>query len=304
MLEQQPLNHPGNPRIDAMMAHAVVGSLKASHPEYFSTISVAGYSYGALQGANLVRLDEEGPTSGRLINGGLVAFSPPENLEHSMLQLDGLRDNYGAANDAAIADIGVRYKHDVKKYGYDGFMQSSLAEHGPGHDADEIDIADTYGSRDGLKNMIEVMDQQFDHLLPENTDEYKKANPIKKFKMHQEHKRIVDNITYAQYSGNWMTRDKWLGQQGLSPEKMAERYSFSQAMQSIHHTPVLLMTASDDYILAPQDVDQMRNQEAHSGPLEVAKVFNTGGHVGLDWNPRVAETAIDFAMAAPHLKDR
>ena len=299
MLDHKPCFHPGNPRVDAMWAHQLVGKLKSQQPEYFGSISVAGYSYGGLEGANLIRLDEEGPN--RLIDGGLVAFSPPENLEHSMLQLDGLRENYEDSS-GTIADTGLRYKHDAKKLGYARFMESPLAKHGPGTNVDEIEIADTYGSRDGLKTMIELVDSQFDHLLPMNTPEYLHANPLEKIKMRQEHKRIVENITYAQFSDEWMSKDTWLHQQGLTPTTMAEKYSFSRAMDAIKNTPVMVLAAGDDYILAPSDVEEMRNLENHSGPLEVARVFDNGGHVSVDWNPAVAETAIDFAVAAPHLK--
>ena len=295
MLEDAPLYHPGNPRVDAMATHKIIANLREQHPEYFTSISVAGYSYGGLHGANLIRYDEE--QSQRLIDGNLVAISPPDNLEHSMLQLDDLRLLYKDGT-ATTSDTGLAYKHDVKKYGYDGFYQSGLSKHAPGTNVDEIEIADKYGSRDSLKELVEIVDTQFGHnILPMNTQEYKDAGVLKKLKMRQDHKKIVENITYRQFSDQWLSQDDWLQQNHLSPEQMAARYSFSNALETIHTTPVLTVAAADDYILNASDVDSLRKLATQPGPLEVTRVFDTGGHVSLDWNPKVAETLIDFAAA-------
>lgn len=299
MLEDQPVYHPGNPRVDALATRQILQQLKTKFPEYFQSISVAGYSYGALHGANLIRADEE--SSDRLIDGGLVAISPPENLDHSMRQLDGLRQVYTEEGSATIADTGVLYKHDVKKFGYAGFMDSSLSKHGPGTNVDEIEIADKYGSRDGLKNLVERIDKQFGHnQLPMNTPEYQQANPLEKLRLRNQHKKIVDNITYDQFSDGWVCKDQWLQEQHLTPEEMAAKYSFSEAIKAVHDTPILMVGATDDYILAPQDVDRFQHLE--TGDKEIARMFSTGGHVSLDWNPKVAETLIDFAVAAPNLR--
>ena len=75
------------------------------------------------------------------------------------------------------------------------------------------------------------MDTQSGHnLLPMNTEEYKQAGLLKKVKMRQEHKRIVENITYRQFSDQWLSQDNWLQQNHLTPEQMASKYSFSNAL--------------------------------------------------------------------------
>jgi len=295
MLEDMPLYHPGNPRVDALATRKILENLRDQYPEFFTSISVAGYSYGGLHGANLIRLDEE--SSNRLIDGNLVAISPPENLEHSMVQLDDLRVLYKDGT-ATTSDTGLKYKHDVKKYGYDGFYQSDLSSHTTGSNVDEIEICDKYGSRDSLNELLETVDTQFGHnLLPMNTEEYKHAGIVQKYKMRQEHKRIVENITYRQFSDQWLSQDSWLQQNHLTPGQMAAKYSFSNAMEAVHKTPVLTVAAADDYILNRNDVDSLRQIAAKPGALEVTRVFDTGGHVSLDWNPKVAETLIDFAAA-------
>ena len=295
MLEDMPIHHPGNPRVDAMATRKIVENLREQYPEFFTSISVAGYSYGGLHGANLIRLDEESPN--RLIDGSLVTISPPENLEHSMVQLDDLRELYKEGT-ATTSDTGLKYKHDVKKFGYHGFYQSDLSQHVAGSNVDEIEICDKYGSRDSLKELVEIVDTQFGHnLLPMNTEEYKQAGLLKKVKMRQEHKRIVENITYRQFSDQWLSQDNWLQQNQLTPEQMASKYSFSNALETVNRTPVLTVASADDYILNQNDVDSLRKLEARPGQLEVTRVFTTGGHVALDWNPKVAETLIDFAAA-------
>lgn len=295
MLEDQPLYHPGNPRVDALWSHDLLKALRQEQPEFFSKLAVAGYSYGALQGANLVRLDEENRE--RLIEGSLVAISPPENLEHSMVQLDDLRKVY-QGNWGTIADTGVRYKNSVRSLGYARFMESSLAKRGPGTNLDEVEISDKYGSRDSLKSLVEVVDTQFGHnRLPKNTQEYQEAGWWERHKMRQRHDQQVENMTYIELAADWMSKDRWLVQQGMTTSELARRYSFSEAMKAIEKTPVMVLASADDYILNAQDVESFRKLEAKPGKLEVARVFEPGGHVGLDWNPAIAETVIDFAMA-------
>lgn len=296
MLEDKPYYHPGNPRLDALWSRQAIAQLRQRMPEYFKHVSIAGYSYGGLQAVNVARVDEE--ASERLINGGVVAVCPPENLSHSMDQFDELRNHY----DAGVIDITasmVRYKQDTKKYGYENFMQSELAARGEGTNQAEMEMADKYGSRDGLRETIEKVDVQLGHnRLPMNTPEYAKANLWTKVQMRQEHKRIVENMTYREMMDGWMCKDRWLVQQGLTPAQMSEKYSFSEAIKALDRTPVLALTAKDDYILNPDDMRIWKKTEEQAGPLEVVRVFDRGGHVGLAWNPEIAETMVDFAQKA------
>lgn len=295
MLEDKPINHPGNPRVDAEASHEILRQLKKTYPEYFRYgISVGGYSYGALHGANLVRYDEE--QKERLINGSLVAISPPENLDHSMRQLDGLR-NFYQEGAGSISQTGLKYRSEVKKYGYERFLESELSERGPGTNITEIKISDKYGSRDGLMKLIETVDTQFGHnQLPRNTQEYKDASWWQRHKLREKHDQQVENFTYGELSDGWMSKDRWLVERGLTPAQMAERYSFSEAIKAIDHTPVLTLAAADDYILAPEDVSTLRGLETKAGELEIVRVLPNGGHVGLTWNPEIQETIADFAL--------
>lgn len=295
MLEDKPHYHPGNPRAEAEATHQLLSKLKHVYPRFFEKVSVAGYSYGALHGANLVRFDEE--RGDNLINGNLAVVAPPEDLSHSMRQLDGLRDLYaeGAGN---IAQTGLKYRNDVKKYGYEGFMESELASRGPGTNITEIKISDKYGSRDGLVKLIEKIDLQFEHKqLPKNTPEYEEASWWERYKMRQEHDRIVENITYDQMADGWLSKDRWYVERGLTPDKVGELYSFSEAIKAIEETPVLALISADDYILSPDDVQKLKTLETTSGELEVVRVMDRGGHVGLTWNPQVEETLSDFARS-------
>ncbi len=296
MLEDKPHFHPGNPRLDALWSRQAIIHLRQQMPEYFEKVSLAGYSYGALQAVNLARLDEE--CEDRVIGGGVVAVSPPEDLSHSMAQFDDLRNHY----EAGIIDISasiVRYKHDTKKFGYADFMNSDLAARGEGTNQAEMEMADEYGSRDGLRESIERVDVQLGHnRLPMNTQEYADANLWTKVQMRQEHKQMVDTMTYKEMMEGWVCKDRWLIQQGLTPSQMTAKYSFSQAIQALEKTPVLALASRDDYILSPQDRDTWQATEKSAGPLEIVRVFERGGHVGLAWNPEVAETMVDFAKSA------
>jgi predicted alpha/beta-fold hydrolase len=297
MLEDKPINHPGNPRVDAESTHQILSQLKESYPEYFQSISVGGYSYGALHGANLVRFDEE--KDQRLIDGTLVAISPPQDLDHSMRQLDSLREIY-AEGAGSISATGLKYRGEVKKYGYERFLESDLAARGPGTNITEVKISDKYGSRDGLSKLIETIDTQFGHnQLPRNTQEYQDASWWQRHKMRGQHDDQVENMTYGEFSKEWMSKDRWLTERGLTPAQLAEQYSFSEAIKAIDDTPILALASADDYILAPDDVTTLRALETTSGELEVVRVLETGGHVGMTWNPQIQETIADFALGLP-----
>lgn len=298
MLEDKPRYNPGNPRVDALWSRQALESLKGEMPELFERVSVAGYSYGALQGANFVRLDEENPV--RLVDGGLAALSPPENLSHSMRELDGLRASYRDGS-GSITGTGLQYKNQVKKHGYEGFLESDLARRGAGENITEIEMSDKYGSRDGLKEMIEIVDPLLGHnRLPRNTAEYREANLWQRHKLRQKQDQQIANFTYQEFSSGWMSQDAWLREQGLTPEELASRYSFSQAIEAIEETPVLTLASADDYILSPEDVAALRSLP--TGELEVARVLEHGGHVGLAWNPEVQELIADFCLGAPVAK--
>lgn len=297
MLEDAPIYHPGNPRVDALSSEVLLDKLAEKFPKLFRQVSVAGYSYGALQGANLVRLQEE--TEGDLINGSLVAISPPENLDNSMRELDGLRELYkeGAGS---IALTGLKYRREVGSLGYERFMESELAERGEGTNITEIKIADKYGSRDDMETTVDMVDRHFGHnLLPKHTQEYKDAGWFKRRRMRNEHAKQLKAVTYDQYSKDWMVKDKWLEEQGLTSEQVAEMFSFTNAMEVIEDTPVMMLASADDYILAEEDVVALRELEKAPGEREVVRVFDTGGHVGLPWNPTVSQAMADFAYAPP-----
>ena len=297
MMEDKPLYHPGNPRVEAQAAQKVLEKLKADHPNHFETVSLAGYSYGGLLGANMLRLQEEQGTD--LINGSFVAISPPQNLAHSMQELDNLRQVY-AEDGGSIAWTGLKYRRHVAKYGYERFMESSLSQRDQTNNITEVKIADRYGSRDEHEATTNTVDEQFEHdLLPKHTEEYQEAGFFKRRRMRREHDRLLNETNYAHYSADYFSKDKWLVERGLTTDQLAEQYSFTRAMEVIEKAPVMLLGSADDYILSDPDVEALRNLEKNPGDLEVVRVFEHGGHVGLLWNPEVQETVGDFVIGRP-----
>jgi pimeloyl-ACP methyl ester carboxylesterase len=302
-LRDDPRDHPGNPRLSAVVVHKTVEILKQKFPSYFEDVSVAGYSYGALNGANLVRYEEEladsNPGMERLINGGLVSISPPENLAHSMTELDGLRELYKEGAGSIIGN-GLKYKKHVKKYGYEGFLQSELAGRGTGENITEIKISDKYGSKDGLEDMVDRVDYDFGHKnLPMNKPEFWDGTEEQREEWQRQHIELLDGMTYEKYSNQYMSQDRWLKEHNLNPDQMAAEYSFSNAMKVIDDTPVMVLVSADDYILNSDDVAEFRKLEANPGELEAVRIFDTGGHVGISWNPAVQNTMADFLYAPP-----
>ncbi len=303
-LDWEPVNHPGNPRVDAKATHTLLKELQSKYPDHFRQVSVGGYSYGALHGANLVRFEEESQRdpSKRLINGSLVGVSPPENLEHSMKELDGLRELY-AEGAGSIIGTGLSYRNQVRRHGYENFMRSDLSGRGPGQNITEIKISDKYGSRDGMESLVDRVDRQFGHdILPVNSPEYPDASRAEKRRMRQEHEQQIEDMTYARFSDDWMSKDKWLKDRRMTPEQMAERYKFTTAMKAIKDTPVMMFGSADDYILTDRNVQDIRALERRPAKNHVVKTFDTGGHVGVLWNPEVQNVLADFAYAPPSAK--
>ncbi len=298
-LDWEPRYHPGNPAADAEATHALLAELQRGRPELFGQVSVAGYSYGALHGANLVRLDEGLQEGERLVTGALIGVSPPENLERSMGRLDGLREQYsqGAGN---IIGTGLNYRIQVGRHGYENFMNSSLSRRGEGEQITEIKIADKYGSRDGMEFMVDRVDRQFGHeRLPKNTQEYRDGSSRERRRLRQEHGRQIEEMTYVRFTDEWMVHDAWLNERGLTPQEMAHEYRFTEAIDRIENTPVMVFGSADDYILTDEDVREIRAAEERLDPREVLKTFDRGGHVGLLWNPEVQNILADFAFRPP-----
>lgn len=291
MLKAKPHNHPGNIQVEAEMMHAVLRRLAEEKPEYFSHVSLAGYSYGGLLATNIAKYDELRSEEGgrRFIQGGVVAISPPQDLSHSMLCLDSLRERYAEGAGSTTA-TGAYYSREVSKYGYERFMESELSKRGEGTNITEIKMSDHYGSRDDMKDMVETVDELFDqhHLPPKWPDYFKR-------------KKVLENMDYSQYSSQWFAEDHWLTERGLTPEELASRNSYKAALDELDHTPVLTLLAQDDYILNSDDVAAYRELAATSNNLEYTRVFDHGGHVGLMFNPKVKELIGDFARSAEDL---
>lgn len=288
MLGARPLNHPGNIEVEAEMMHAMLRALSDQKPQYYGIVSLAGYSYGGLLAANVAKYDELRNEAGgrRMVEGGVVAVSPPQDLSHSMLELDSLRERY-AEGAGSITATGAYYSREVSRLGYERFMESDLAQRGEGTNITEIKISDHYGSRDEMKEMVETVDELFEHhhLPPKWPDYFKR-------------RKVIADMTYAQYSDEWFSKDEWLNRRGLTPEELGARNSYKAALDELERTPVLTLVSQDDYILNEEDVETYRLLAESSNGLEYTRVFPKGGHVGLFFNPEVKALVGDFAFSA------
>lgn len=289
-MADDPIDHPGNPGREAEIIVDVLKALKKYSPEHFDQVSLTGYSYGALLGANIARRDEEIHTDEeRVVTGGLFAVSPPDDLYDSMLELDGLREQYkkGAGS---IIGTALKYRREVKKHGYERFPEAEVAERGPGTNITEIKIADLYGSRNEMKKMVSRVDSHFGHRkLPRRRPGGPKRPPGR-----DRRKEALDKMTYKEYASGWFAEDKWLIEKGMTPESMADEFSFKKALDTIERTPVLTLLSADDYIINETNVATFRELEAADEKLEATRVLDTGGHVGVLFNPEVRQTLVDF----------
>lgn len=284
---EEPTRYPGNPAAEAEATLAILEGLKRKRPEYFDKISLAGYSYGALLAANVTRLDEQ--REDRLVNGSVVALSPPNNLVNSMAKLDGLRALYASGTDP-ISATAVLYAADVSTLGYEDFMASPFSERGEGSNLTEIKMADLYGSRKGMEKLVEAVDDHFDHnLLPPRFPDF------------IEREMALDRMTYDQYREDYFINDTWLEENGHTPESLAAEYSYKSALDAINKTPVLTLLAADDYILKPEDLQVFQGLQVEQQESEPTRIVERGGHLGLLFNPEVQDLMADFTYSADSL---
>ena len=292
-LGEEPVNHPGNIEQEAASTLAILERLQEQKPDFFDKVTLSGYSYGALLAANVAKMDEAKRGEGQdALVDGVIAVSPPENLYHSMEQLDALRNVY-VEGAGPITATALMYKAELAGLGYERFMESGLADRGEGTNLTEVKMADKYGSRNGMEDMVATVDSDFEHnKLPHPFFEY------------FERQRVLDNMTYVQYSGEWFTEDPWMKEQGITPEQLADRNSYSKALESMTKTPVMTILSGDDYILKPEDVQNFEKLEQSSEGLEHVRVLDHGGHVGILYNPAVQDFVGDFAFSAANWGDK
>jgi len=144
-----------------------------------------------------------------------------------------------------------------------------------------------------MKDMVAQVDRQFGHKqLPPTWPEYFKR------------RRVLNEMTYEQYTQEWFSKDPWLAEQGITAETLAEKTSYEEALESMTKTPVLTLVSQDDYILNSEDVETYRELASESEGLEYTRVMDHGGHVGLLFNPEVQNLIGDFAFSAEHLGAR
>jgi pimeloyl-ACP methyl ester carboxylesterase len=289
--------HPGNPGLESQIVLDVLRLMKERNPEHFDKVSIAGYSYGGLLAANAVRADEETfNDEERLITGGMFAVSPPENLYDSMRELDGLRQEYAKGAGSVLGTV-LKYRKEVKKFGYENFPQSEVAKRGTGENITEIKISDKYGSRNDMEDMVPTVDRRFGHnAIPKWDIRYPGRN--------KKRAEMLDSMNYLWYSGDWFSKDSWLVERGLTPQALAQEFSFKNALDKIGRTPALTLVSRDDYIINQSNVKTFDKLAKQNEPLEATRVLENGGHVGALFNPDVRGALADFTYAtAEHPED-
>ena len=300
-LSSNPEHDPGNLPWESQATREVLEALRTDYPKYYDHVSAVGYSYGALLGAALVA-DQATDTSSRpLINGGLVAISPPENLIDSMECLDHLRTEYHDTSD--WRSVSAKYAAWVDYYGYDRVLDSPIATR-ENRDVEKF-LADTVASRQHQQQVIRYTDLHDGlDLLPLN-HEIAVHGPIldktREKALRQAQDKAVQDSTFGQYADIYLAPCLIHCKESSSLDEMAEQYSFSHLLTeaSGHGVPVMTLSAADDYILQPENVATFRALEANPAPDQAMRVLDHGGHVGVLFNPQAREQIMHFLAHPP-----
>lgn len=293
-----PAHNPGILPEEAAATYDVLDALRSQNPGYFGKVSMVGYSYGAILGANLLQYQAD---RAPVVNGSLVAISPPVNLTSSMARLDHLRQEYHDALD--WMDVGAKYGEAVSQFGFDRFSASPLANR-PNADVERF-LADTIGSRNGLREVVGFVDSYRGvNALPLN-HEVALHGPIqdaeRREDLSQEQDWALDDVTYGSYSDSYLARDPWFAEHGTTPTALAETYRYDRLLDRVsgHGVPILTISSADDYILQPADVEALRALEAQPHTDQATHVLPHGGHVGAMFSPQARERVMDFLESPP-----
>lgn len=298
-IQSGPAGYPGNLPWEAEAAHAALEALAQKHPGYFDRVSLTGYSYGAIQGAALLKHEAGLPREQRIVNGSMAVLSPPVRMTDSMARLDGLRNEVFDSMD--WIEVAELYSDAVKTHGYEGLMESPIARR-PNYGAERF-LADSIGSRSSLQEVAAWIDGYSGrNLLPYNAEVAKNGpvkDPERAEELQMEQDWTVGDATYGGYMADYLAHDPTLA--GRSPEQLTEDYRYTRLLDEIagKGIPVLTLASADDYILKPQNVADLRQREAAGPADQAARVLEHGGHVGALLNPAVRQGMVDFLKQPP-----
>lgn len=300
-LTHAPERDPGNLPWESRIIRNLLDVLRERYPEHYDQVSVVGYSYGALLGAAVIAEPSDDDAPPPVINGGFVAISPPENLLHSMKELDDLRHQYEDGD--GWPGIAARYAAWVAYYGYERVLESPIATR-TDHDVEKF-LADTQASRRHLQKSVEYVDASDGwNLLPLHRALAQEGPDLswkRRRELRAEQDRALTDATFTDYANTYVANDLMPGGSDSTMARMAEQYRFSRllAQASGQGVPVVTLTSADDYILNPSNVAAFREMQSHPAPDQATRVLEHGGHVGLLFSPQAREQLMGFLAHPP-----
>ncbi len=292
----------GNIKLEAEAYVDILDTLKQKDPEYFDNVSLVSYSYGGLLNLNMARFEQERlQTTGEqpIINGGVIALSPAQNLYESTVQFDGWREMYrdkdtGHTNILALKYLWALARNPYKKMGDHGLFQRAYPE-----TAAEIKMIDSTINLSGLRKHITTIDKQFGFNKLPLHDPKNAGRDEDELKKEQE--AILKDYTYQKYMKEYLEESDWFKDQGIDPQTLSKEHSMARALDVLDqtHLPVVVFGSQDDMILTAEDLKLMQQWSNTESDNVVVQQLEHGGHVGAMYNPEVRDTLVSLFGKLP-----
>jgi pimeloyl-ACP methyl ester carboxylesterase len=239
-----------------------------------SAFSLAGYSLGATQAAFVAKLDEEK----KAFNfSKVLLINPVVSLYHSATRLDKLlaqnlrggMDNLNSFVDEVFNDFSAAYKHGSFVNLSSDFLYAAYRESRPSN----VKLAALIGLvyRFSLANMAFTSDvlTNAGYIKPKNLMLTVTDSLTDFFK-------VAIHVSFLDYFHDLLVPYLQSREPRLTEEALIDKLSLKSIGDYLRRTQgVVLMTNADDIILAPQEVEYLR-QVFRSR----AKIYPHGGHLG------------------------
>ena len=258
-----------------------------------TSFNLTGYSLGATQSAFIAKLDEEK----QVFNfQRVLLINPAVNLYNSVSRLDGMLENNlpGGADgfytfyQEAIAAFADAYRHNLHVEFNEDFLYEVYKYRKPRTD-ENLEVMIGAGFRMSSQDMVFATDvmSQAGYVVPRGL----KLNEYADYSIYA---KILSRLSFVDYFNGIFVPHFQKADPTQTAEKLIQEMSLTSIAPYLRATTKIgLMGNADDIILAPGEIDFLRDVFGSR-----ATIYPFGGHCGNMEFPENVYTMLNF-FAAP-----
>jgi hypothetical protein len=262
-----------------------------------TSFNLTGYSLGATQSAFIAKLDEEK----QVFNfRRVLLINPAVSLYNSVTRLDGMLENNlpGGVNNfhtfyqqaiAAFADV---YKNNLHVQFNEDFLYEAYKYRKPKVD-ENLEVMIGASFRMSSQNMVFATDvmTQAGYVVP-------KGQRLGEYEDYSIYAKVLGRLSFVDYFNGVFVPHFQKGNPALTAEELIQEMSLTSIEPYLRSSMKIgLMGNQDDIILAPGEIDFLRNVFGSR-----ATIYPYGGHCGNMNFPENVYTMLNFfatPVAAP-----